>query len=342
MLRRPFSSLVALLAAAVGMTLLTGPASAMQMGAGEKAPVINKKTKKNDELPNQARGESPQPPQALAADAARLSFVAAPLSGRGLLSQQTREALKFLIVQARGAQFIRLRAFVAGTGDLRRVPQLVGEACAEKHLSMPVVTTVQVGLLPLENAQVLIEATLQQKGAVNPGGVKFVTAEGATAEAALAQLKAAGELLRATCYLPSLEGRTPVEGVSFVQPQKMSSLAGAVCEGVTRAAGAGGVRGKLVFTGAQMAFGYSEEDAKLAFERLERTARSAGSSVKNALVLNFYPLSRQLGDMAVKAGQGVLDPARSPAGLRGVVFEGLPSIDGAFAIEVVAQAGPGN
>ena len=342
MFQRPFSSVVALIAAAVGITLLTDPACAGQIGAGEKAPVINKKKSKNQELPTQAHGELPQPPLALTADAERLSFVAAPLSGRGLLSQQTREALKTLMIQARGAQFIRVRAFVAGTGDLRRVPQLVSEVFADKHVALPVVTTVAAGLLPLENAQVLIEATLQQSRAVNPEGLRFVTAEGATAEAAVAQLKQTGELLRATCYVPALEGRTPVEGVAFVQPQKLTNLAGTTCEGVTRAAGAGGVRGGLVFTGAQMAFGYTEADARLAFERLERTAKSAGSSVKNAVVLNFYPLSRQLGETALAAGREYLDPARSPAGLRGVVFEGLPSMDGSFAIEVIAASGARN
>jgi enamine deaminase RidA (YjgF/YER057c/UK114 family) len=325
-----------------GTLLATFSTAAAQIGAGEKAPVINKKKDKNEELPTQARGELPQPPLALSADAARLSFLTAPLSGRGLLSQQTREALRSLIVQARGAQFIRVRAFVAGTGDLRRVPQLVSEVFAEKHVALPVVTTVEAGLLPLENVQVLIEATLQQSRAVNPEGVRFVTAEGASAEAALARLKQSGELLRATCYLPSLEGRTPVAGVAFVQPQKMSGQSGPSCEGVTRAAGAGGVRGGLVFTGAQMEFGYSEADARLAFERLERTLKSAGSSVINAVVLNFYPLSRQLGETALAAGRDFLDPARSPAGLRGVVFEGLPSMDGSVAIEVVAASAARN
>ncbi len=342
MFRRPFSSVVVLVSVAVGIALLTEHASARQIGAGEKAPVINKKKNKNEELPNQARGELPQPPQVLAAEATRLSFLAAPLSGRGLLSQQTREALRFLILQARGAQFIRLRAFVAGTGDLRRVAQLVSEVFTDKHISLPVVTTVKAGLLPLENAQVLIEATLQQSRLVNPEGLRFITAEGATAEAALGRLKAAGELLRATCYVPALDGRTSPEGVSLVQPQKLSSRSCTTCEGVTRAAGPGGVRGGLVFTGAQMAFGYSEADARLAFERLERTATSAGSSVKNAVVLNFYPLSRQLGEIALEAGQRYLDPARNPAGLRGVVFEGLPSLDGSFAIEVVAASGARN
>ena len=186
MARMASSYLVWTLSLSVSASWLALPAAA-QIGAGEKEPVINKNKKKgkNEELPNQAHDELPQPPQAQAADAMRLSFVAAPLSGRGLLSQQTRDALRYLMLQAHGAQFIRLRAFVAGTGDLRRVPQLVSEVFFEKHLSLPVVTTVQAGALPLENAQVLLEATLQQNRTVNPEGLRFVTAEGATAAAAI-------------------------------------------------------------------------------------------------------------------------------------------------------------
>jgi enamine deaminase RidA (YjgF/YER057c/UK114 family) len=339
---RRLSSYPVLLFLVVGGTLLTPSSALGQIGAGEKEPVISKKKNKNEDLPTQVRGALRQPPAALEADATHLSFLAAPLSARGLLSQQTREALRYLIVQARGAQFVRLRAFVAGTGDLRRVPQLVSEIFADRHLALPVVTTVQAGLLGLDNAQVLVEATLQQNRVANPDGVRFVSAEGDTAEAALAKLKQTGELLRATCYVPALEGRAPAEGVfliQFIQPQKLSGQTGTTCEGVTRGAGGGGVRGTLVFTGEQMAFGYAEADARLAFERLEKTLASAGCSLKNAVVLNFYPLSRQLGEMALEAGQGFLDPAHSPAGLRGVVFEGLPSMDGAFAIEVVAAAG---
>ncbi len=339
MVRRPVSFPVLSFLTAMGIALLTPSHAAGQIGAGEKAPVINKKKSKNDELPTQARGELLQPPLARSADATRLSFLAAPLSSRGLLSQQTREALKYLIAQARGAQFIRLRAFVAGTGDLRRVPQLVSEVLGEKHLSLPVVTTVQAGSLSLDNAQVLMEATLQQRAVANPDGLRFVTAAGATSEAALASLKQTGELLQVTCYVPALEGRAAVPGVALIQPQNLSSLTGTVCEGVTRAAGPGGVRGGLLFTGAQMAFGYSVADSHLAFERLEKTLAGAGSSLKSAVVFNVYPLSRQLGEMALQAGQSYLDPAHSSAGLRGVVFAGLPSMDGAFAIEAVAAAG---
>ena len=314
------------------------PIPALQIGAGNKPPVIRPEKKdKKKELPNQALGAVAQPPLALAADGTKLSFLGAPLSSRGLLSQQTRDALKFLIAQAHGAQFIRIRAFVAGSGDLRRVPQLVSEACADRHLSLPVVVTVQVGALPLEGAQVQLEATMQQGRPVNPGGVRFVAAEAESSKAALAKLRESGELLHATCYVPSIEGRAPMDAVVWIQPQRLPAQATTTCEGVTRNAAAGGVAQALVLTGAQLAFSYSQEDAKLAYERLEKTLKSANSTLKNAVFLSFYPLSSQLAEQARHTGATYIDPARAPAGIRTIIFEGLPSMDGSFAIEAVAS-----
>jgi enamine deaminase RidA (YjgF/YER057c/UK114 family) len=310
---------------------------AMQIGAGERLPVIRppKKDKKT-ELPNQALEQLPQLPLVLSADGTKLSFLAAPLSNHGLLSQQTREALKWMMAQAHGAQFIRIRAFIAGSGDLRRVPQLVSEMFAEKHLSLPVVVTLQVGALPLEGAQVQIEATLQQGRPVNPGGVSFAALEGASSDVALSQLKQAGELLRVICFVPSVEGRTPIEGVVWIQSQRVPAQTTTWCEGVTRTTGPVRAGQPLVFTGAQLAFSYSEEDARLAYERLEKTLKSANSTLKNAVFLSFYPLSSQLAELARRTGATYVKPAGEPAGIRKTVFEGLPSMDGSFAVEAVA------
>jgi enamine deaminase RidA (YjgF/YER057c/UK114 family) len=316
---------------------------AMQIGAGDKPPVIRppKKDKKT-ELPNQALEQLPQPPLALPADGTKLSFLAAPLSNSGLLSQQTRDALKWMIGQARGAQFVRLRAFVAGSGDLRRIPQLIGEAFAEKHLSLPVVIALQVGALPLEGAQVQLEAILQQGRAVNPGGVSFAAFGAESSQDALAKLKQAGELLRATCYVPALEGHAPLEGVVWIQPQRLPAQTTTWCEGVVRLAGAAMPAQPLAFSGAQLAFSYSEEDARLAYERLEKTLKSANSTLKNAVFLSFYPLSAQLAELARRTGPSYLDSAHRPAGVRTVVFEGLPSMDGSFAIEAIATVSSPN
>ncbi len=345
------------LPALFGFLLSQAPSPALQIGAGQKPPVIRPPKKdKKAELPNQALENLPQPPLALPADGSRLSFLLAPLSNNGLLSQQTRDGLKWLIGQAHGAQFVRIRAFVAGTGDMRRVPQLVGETFADKHLSLPVVTTVQVGALPLEGAQVQLEATLQQGHTVDPAGVSFASFEAESSAAAQTRLRQlGGDLLRGTCYVPlvqSLEIAVPIlppssmnvgagghlhlEDVSWIQPQRVALQSATWCEVVTRNAGQAGKAQPLVFTGAQLAFSYSDEDAKLAYERLEKTLRSANSTLKNAIFLSFYPLSPQLAEQARRTGAPYLDPAREPAGIRSIVFEGLPAMDGSFAIEAIA------
>lgn len=315
-----------------------GSCSGVQIGAGEKPPVIRQpKKNKKAELPNEALENLPQPPLALPADGTRLSFLSAPLSNSGLLSQQTRDALKWMIGQSHGAQFVRVRAFVAGSGDLRRVPQLVSETFTDKHLSLPVVVTVQVGVLPLEGAQVQLQAVLQQSRMVNPGGVNFAAFDAESGEAALAQLKQAGVLLQATCYVPSTEGHAPAEGVTWIQPQRLPGAATTSCEGAVRLSGGATVAAQsLVFSGAQLAFSYSEEDARLAYERLEKTLKSANSTLKNAVFLSFYPLSSQLADLARRTGLPYFAPGREPAGISKIVFEGLPSMDGSFAIEAVA------
>jgi len=313
------------------------PCLAFQIGAGEKPLVVRpEKKSKRKELPNQALEKLPQPPLALAVDGAKLSYVAAPLSNRGLLSQQTRDALKWLLGQTRGAQIVHVRGFVAGSGDLRRVPQLVSELFEDRHLPLPVVVTVQVGALPLEGAQVQLEATLQQGRAVNPAGVKFVTAAADGAQAALDKLKLSGELLRVTCYVPSLDASAPAGNVTWVQPQRLSARATATCEGVVKNAGAAEAAQPLVLTGAQLAFSYSEEDAKLALERLEKTLRSVNSTLRNAVCLNVYPLSAQLAEQAGRSTSAYLNAEHAPDGVRDVVFEGLPAMDGSFAVEAVA------
>ena len=77
-------------------------------------------------------------------------FHISPLSGKGLLSQQTRDALKAILKANGGAPVIHLRAFVAGSGDLRRVPQIVSEVFTAKKMPLPSVSVVLAGGLPLE------------------------------------------------------------------------------------------------------------------------------------------------------------------------------------------------
>src|SRR5205814_4019555 len=67
-----------------------------------------------------------------------------------------------------GATIVKLRAFVAGSGDLRRAPAIVSETFAVKHLPLPAVSVIQVGALPMEGAQVILESIAVAKKETNP------------------------------------------------------------------------------------------------------------------------------------------------------------------------------
>ena len=67
-------------------------------------------------------------PPTVIGETRRLTFHVTPLSARGLLSQQIRDALKALEKSTGNATMVKLRAFVAGTGDMRRV-QTSGCSC---------------------------------------------------------------------------------------------------------------------------------------------------------------------------------------------------------------------
>ena len=76
-------------------------------------------------------------PLRLRPETGRLSFLPSPrVLPKGLLSQQVRVGLKAISQNDRGATIVKLRAFVAGTGDMRRVGQIVSEvfrASGVKH-----------------------------------------------------------------------------------------------------------------------------------------------------------------------------------------------------------------
>ncbi len=323
--------------------------------------------KKKDEETTQTLAVLPDPPTALLADVSRLGFVSAPLSAKGLLSQQTRDGLKALIALARGAQFIQIRAFVAGTGDMRRIQSIVADEFSDRRLSLPVLTVLQVGALPMEGAQVQLEATLLERKPLNPAGIAFAVAEAETPAAALELLRARlisagmeGDPMRLLCATTSMEGEREVKSAAshlfprnnavWHQAQRAALQAGASCSAAAKLASRAEVRyedgavaipsGSLVFAGAQLAFRYQEADARLAFQRLEKTMQAASTSLKNAVLLNTYPLSPQMAELVRKVLPDFINPARHPAGAL-LPYEGLPALDAAFALEAVALAGPG-
>ena len=127
---------------------------------------------------------------ALAADTGTLDFHISPLLRTGGLAAQIRQSLNELIRDTRGETIIKMRAFVAGAGDARRVEALVGDIFADKKLPLPVLSIIQVGALADNSAQVIIEAVVATRKIVNPNGLAFLTGQtGASFGEALQRLK---------------------------------------------------------------------------------------------------------------------------------------------------------
>jgi enamine deaminase RidA (YjgF/YER057c/UK114 family) len=333
--------------------------------AGEKK---KKETTQVLELPK-------DPPLAITAETRNLVFQVAPLSAKGLLSQQTRDGLKVLLKMTNGSTIVKIRAFVAGAGDMRRVPAIVSEVLTEKKMPLPVVSVVQVGGLPLEGAQVVLESIAVAKHEVNPNGIVFVAGQPESSENPLAPIlplaqksvadldKAltgvSGEVLRVTCFTTALErtpqvqsmiaARYPAAAVDIVVMQRAAPRSVADCEATARSAGphtaplellnngqAASVSStKLAFTGVQMAFGFDDKDARLAFQRLDKALEPLGSSIRNSAMVNFYPLSHSIATQVKRVSTEFFDAKRVPAGTL-ELFEGLPAMEASFAIDVAA------
>lgn len=213
-------------------------------------------------------------PSAVTGDPRRFTFHVTPLSAKGLLSQQIRDALKALDRSTGSDTVLKIRAFTAGSGDLRRVRDLVSEVFTERKRPLPSLTLIQSGGLPLEGAQVVLESISSSRKDVNPHGLVFLSARPAAAGPATdpvapltekslvslrASLRAAGsdaaDMLRVTCFLSSLdniaasrklvESEYPRAALNFVQTQRVPFEAMAACEGVARLRSASSARLQL-------------------------------------------------------------------------------------------------
>ncbi|MEO8132029.1 MAG: Rid family hydrolase [Bryobacteraceae bacterium] len=211
---------------------------------------LAKKKKKTEEELTQVLALPKDPPSAIVADVPRMVFHVSPLSGKGLLSQQTRDALKNLLQQTKGAQIVKLRAFVAGSGDLRRVQTIVSEVFTDKKMNLPVLSVVQVGGLPLAGAQVVLEATSTDRKVQNEYGLGFLSGQPSTMKDVLGPLKrmtekagfSAPSVKRVTCFLSDLDNVTALRGqaqaaypnaaLDFVQLQRSTLEDLAECEAV--------------------------------------------------------------------------------------------------------------
>ena len=327
--------------------------------------------KKKKEEPTQTLEAPPDPPPAVVAETRRLAFQTSTLSAKGMLSQQIRDALRESIRQNNGNQIVKIRAFVSGAGDLRRVPQLVGETFVEKkHLQLPAVTVIQVGGLPVENAQVVLEITSVVRREINPLGLIFVATREHTAEMPLqplgplaeqtlsdiaSLLSGRGEAVRVTCYTTSLDSaaaitaamsaKFPGAALDVVQTRRAALHSAVACEAVARslvlnptaAAGTSYVNSdRVVLTGTQTAFGYTVEDGRLAYRRFERLLEGYGASIQTAALLHVYTLSASIAAMSTRVREEFVK-GRAPA-ISQIQFESLPGMDSAFALEAVAPA----
>src|SRR5580698_4920819 len=327
------------------------------------APEDGKKKKKGDDV-TQALALPPELPSAVQAETDRLTFQVTPLSSKGLLSQQTRDAIKILLKTNHGP-IVKLRAFVAGSGDLRRISEIAGEMFLEKHMPLPALTVALVGALPMEGAQVVIEATEVDRKVVNPNGVAFLAAQPApSVTESLAKLRSAlasagmepSDALLVTCFVSSLDDQRdtqqamsasfPGVALNYVQMQRAPVMPPSSCEAtahLAKPASPGSQSGgsqmvmvsapQIVISGTQLAFGSQDKDLKLAFERLEKALAAKGAHFDHAAISHLYVTSTSL------AARVLALEASQPGGARlstVLPVEALPSLDAPFGLDVIA------
>ncbi|MDP8990930.1 MAG: RidA family protein [Acidobacteriota bacterium] len=328
--------------------------------------LAQKQKKKADEEPRpQVLEVLPDTPEAVVADTERLSFQVSPLSDKGLLSQQVRDALKAVARLNHGVSIIKIRAFVAGSGDLRRIKDIVAEEFTERKQTLPAVSTIQVGGLPLPGAQVVIETISSEKKVVNPDGLVFLSAAASTnAAGSVAKLEnslknvgaKAADVLRVTCFLSSLDDvqaarsavatAFPAAAANFLQMQRLGLERQTLCEAIARASGnpladapASGVAlihsAKIVLTATQLVFRDQDSDFRLAYQRLEKTLLPLGATFKDVFWTGTYALT-QPGAAKLENVQGGFFDRASPLAHTALQIEGLPSTDATAAVELMA------
>jgi enamine deaminase RidA (YjgF/YER057c/UK114 family) len=356
----------------ISFLLLPATASAQnkKKGTGDDEglppPVILEDKKKKP----QATQTLPPPrelPTAVAGETDRLIFQVSPLSSRGLLSQQTRDALHALQRLAHGTTILKLRAFVAGSGDMRRIGDLVGELWTDRHIPLPALSVIQTGGLPFEGAQVVIESIAEEHKTVNPNGLLFLSGQPANnLEESLAKLEkvapiSGADMLRVTCFVRALDENRdaprlmsrhfPNAAVNYVQAQREYVPPVAACEGVARApatfvlAGATPAPGsfalvtapKLVLSATQLSFGTAEGDVKLAFDRLEKSLAPFQVQLASVAMTHVYVMSSGMSEK-VRAIRPELFKGKASTIVQ---VEGLPSLDASLGVDVVAVPSPG-
>ncbi len=318
----------------------------------------------------------PELPNVVVAETDRLAFQVSPLSTKGLLSQQTRDALKYLLKKSHGT-IVKLRAFVSGSGDLRRVGELAADAFSDKHQPLPALSVVQVGALPLTGAQIVIETIEMDKKPVNPNGVAFLSGQAAPNVAqSLEQLKAAmrgaglepADALRVTCFVSSLEEQKNAHGLmtasfpgaalNYVQMRREPVIPAASCEAVARlrspaaegtrflnppdpARPASYSRVALVAGGKLVITGtqmaFGSDDQDLKLA-FDRLERTLNSSEASfaQVVMSHVYLTSRALINSVREVRADFYTGRKPPAGTMLPFEGLPALDTQMGVDVIA------
>jgi len=331
------------------------------------APAAGQSGKKKDEEPKtQVLPLPKEPPQALVADASTLSFRLTPLLRSGMLSAQIHDALNEVVRDARGASVVRLRAFVAGAGDSRRVQALVSDIFADRKMNLPVVSIIQVGALGDDAAQVVIESVLSGHRDENPGGLVFLAGQHASSlDASLSQIDRSltqislspASVAAITCLLDTLANyhaqvtataaRFPNASINLVQSLREPGGGSATCEAIVRAdtshpgaialasARATLIPRRVVFTGLQLGFGNYLDDAALALDRLRKNAARVNGLWDSMASLDVYSLSGEASSALRKTASKFSVPDRA---ITIEPVEGLPSNDASFGMEAIMPA----
>ncbi len=321
-----------------------------------------KRNKKNEEPKSQVLPLPPELPMVLAAETQSLDFHISPLLKSGGLAAQIRRSLTDLLRDTKGETIVKLRAFVSGVGDARRVQTEVTSIFSERKLPLPVVSIVQVGRLGDDLAQVVIEAVVSTKRTLNPNGLGFLSGQtGKSLREALEHLRESAteaeigpdQVVSCTCFAPSVESGDassrrsqatfPKTAVNVVQALRDPINNTTMCQGVAQLehppkdsalvwiknAHVSLVNSpKLVFTGLQLSFGNYLDDAREAFTRLQRLA--------SALRASEAPVQVNAFSLDLTAASALRKSTSFPPSVFTVqTVEGLPSVDASAGIEAI-------
>jgi enamine deaminase RidA (YjgF/YER057c/UK114 family) len=182
------------------------------------------------------------------------------------------------------------------------------------------------------------------------------------------------DVVRATCFCSSLQDISDLRRIvstefpkavtNYVQMQRAYTRGMVECEavarlkapmpGVVRLMNPSGLPGsasyshiamvnapQVVISGTQLAFRQQDDDVRLAFERLKRVLEQSKASLGGVVVSNIYALSGSAAEKIRSIRFEFYDKTRPPASTM-LLFEGLPSLDASFGVDVVAVPGQGN